>query len=77
MVSLSPRGFAQSAGGSPDFGNNIFVFDPHMSQADMQAKIDDVYAKQQHSEFGAGRYAFLLKPGEYKLDIPGCRSRHW
>ncbi len=36
----------------------------------MQAKIDAVYAEQQHSEFGAGRYAFLFQPGEYKVDIP-------
>ena len=72
MMSPLPQGFAQRSGanGSPDFGSNVFVFDPHMSASEMQAKIDDVYAKQQHSEFGVGRYAFLLKPGEYKLDVP-------
>ncbi len=36
----------------------------------MQAQIDAVYAEQQHSEFGTGRYAFLFLPGEYKLDVP-------
>ena len=41
-----------------------------MPAAEMQAKIDAVYAEQQHSEFGPGRYAFLFQPGDYKLDIP-------
>ncbi len=57
-------------GEAPDFGPNVLVFDPHMSSSDMQSRINSIYAQQQHSEFGSGRYALLLKPGEYKLDIP-------
>ena len=55
---------------SPDLGPNVFVFNPDMPSAQMQAIIDRVYAQQQHSEFGPGRFAFLLLPGEYKLDVP-------
>ena len=54
----------------PPFGANVFVFTPTMSAATMQATIDRIYAAQAHSEFGAGRYAFLLQPGEYHLDVP-------
>ncbi|HEX4156019.1 MAG TPA: coagulation factor 5/8 type domain-containing protein [Acidobacteriaceae bacterium] len=52
------------------FGPHVFVFCPEMSSSVMQTAIDQVYAEQQHSEFGQGRFAFLLLPGEYKLDIP-------
>ena len=58
------------AAAQPDFGPNVFLFNPKLPTAQMQATIDRVYAQQQHSEFGPGRYAFLLMPGEYKLDIP-------
>ncbi len=58
------------AAAQPDFGPNVFLLNPKLSTAQMQATIDGIYAQQQHSEFGPGRYAFLLMPGEYKLDIP-------
>jgi hypothetical protein len=38
--------------------------------AQMQAAINRVYANQQNSEFGAGRYALLFLPGQYHLDVP-------
>lgn len=56
--------------GAPKFGQNVFVFTSKMPAAEMQAKINAVFAKQEHSEFGTGRYALLFEPGEYKLDIP-------
>jgi hypothetical protein len=52
------------------FGANVLVFDPSMPVADMQGQIDRIYAEQQHAEFGPGRYAILLRPGDYKLNIP-------
>ena len=61
---------AQGAQAGSPFGPNVFVFEPGMSSSAMQAKINEIDAQQEHSEFGPGRYAFLLKPGEYKLDIP-------
>jgi hypothetical protein len=54
----------------PDFGPNVLVFSPSMPAADMQQKIDAIYAAQQQSEFGAQRNAILLLPGEYHLDVP-------
>lgn len=54
----------------PDFGPNVLVFRPEMPAAEMQQKIDAIYAAQQHSEFGSERNAIFFLPGEYKLDIP-------
>ena len=52
------------------FGQNVFIYGPATPPAEAQAKIDEVYSKQQHSEFGTGRYAFLFLPGSYQVDIP-------
>ena len=51
----------------PDFGPNVFVFDPATPAADIQAKFDAILAVQEHNEMGLERYAFLLKPGAYNL----------
>ena len=61
---------AQKQEKAPDFGPNILVFNPSMPSAGVQTQIDRVYATQQHSEFGAGRYALLFLPGGYKVDVP-------
>jgi hypothetical protein len=51
----------------PDFGANVLVFDPSMT--DIQSKIDGVYGQQDSAQFGAGRYAMLFEPGSYSLDV--------
>ncbi|MBW8749744.1 MAG: coagulation factor 5/8 type domain-containing protein, partial [Acidobacteria bacterium] len=53
-----------------DWGPNVKFFRPGMSHDEMQQAIDKVYTEQQHAEFGSSRYAFLLMPGKYNLDIP-------
>lgn len=74
LPGVASAGAASHTGTSSDapspFGSHVFVFDPGMPSDAMQAKIDTVYAEQAHSEFGTGRYAFLLRPGEYHLDLP-------
>ena len=52
---------------APDFGPNVLVFDPSMTG--IQARIDEVFKKQERSQFGPGRYAYLFKPGKYDLDV--------
>lgn len=54
----------------PDFGSNVLIFDPTMPQADMQQQIDKIYAVERRNEFGPERYAILLLPGDYHLDVP-------
>jgi hypothetical protein len=58
------------AAATPDLGPNVLVFDPSMPAAQIQQQIDKVYAVEQHSEFGAARYALLFLPGKYNVDIP-------
>ena len=58
------------AGKRPNFGSNVVVFDPSMSQTAMQQQIDKIYAIERRNEFGPERFALLFMPGEYHLDIP-------
>ena len=51
----------------PDFGPNVLVFDP--STPGIQEKLDAVFATQERGEFNSRRYAILLKPGKYNLDV--------
>jgi len=74
---LSPSSVNEAAAGSlgampptPSLGPNVMVFDPSMPSPEIQAKIDRVYQEEQHSEFGAERFALLFLPGKYKVDIP-------
>jgi hypothetical protein len=58
-----------------DLGPNVIVFDPSMSTADIQAKVNAIYAQQVSNEMGTERYALLFQPGTYgsasqPLDIP-------
>ncbi|WIB63003.1 adenylyl cyclase [Curtobacterium sp. MCBD17_040] len=50
---------------SSAFGSNVVVFSPDMPQADIQAKVDAVYAQQSANEMGSQRYALLFEPGTY------------
>src|SRR5690606_16795130 len=69
MVSLIVATGAQGAGAAsataPDFGPNVFIFDPSMPTADIQAAADAIYAQQVDDEMGPNRYALLVKPGVY------------
>jgi hypothetical protein len=55
-------------GGAPDLGPNVFVYGPATPAADIQARLDALFAEQEHNEMGTSRYAVLLKPGAYQLD---------
>jgi hypothetical protein len=50
---------------TPDLGANVLIFDPSMSTADIQAKVDAVSAAQVDNEMGTQRYSLLFKPGTY------------
>ena len=52
-------------GTSDLFGPNVYIFDPNDSNADIQAAIDQIYAKQETNQFGSDRFAVLFKPGTY------------
>ncbi|AXI80781.1 RICIN domain-containing protein [Peterkaempfera bronchialis] len=54
--------------GTPDFGPNVSVFDPSMSAATVQSRLNQVFNQQESNQFGAQRYALLFKPGSYSVD---------
>jgi hypothetical protein len=68
-AAIAPPPPATPAAGDPDFGPNVYVFDGSMSTDSIQSTIDAIYAQQQGAEFGPGRYALLLKPGGYGIDV--------
>jgi hypothetical protein len=51
-----------------DFGPNVAIFDPSMSSATIQAKLNSVFATQESNQFGLERNALLFKPGVYSVD---------
>ncbi len=54
---------------TPNFGPNVYVFDPTMSSSSIQSTLDSVFNQQQTNQFGTNRYAFLFKPGTYNVDV--------
>lgn len=53
-----------------NFGPNVQIFDPSMPTADVQSKVNAVFAIQENNQFGTPRTALLFKPGTYNIDIP-------
>jgi hypothetical protein len=53
----------------PDFGPNVYVFDPSTPPNDIQMIASNVFSKQETNQFGSERYAFLFKPGSYNANI--------
>jgi hypothetical protein len=55
---------------APNFGGSVLIFDPTMSMATIQSQLSAVFSQQQNSQFGASRYAYFFKPGQYSnLDV--------
>ncbi len=68
LVMVSTNTVASNA--VPNFGPNVFTFDPSMSMDTIQAQLSAVFSQQQNNQFGSSRYAFLFKPGQYtNLDV--------
>ncbi|MGW3284203.1 coagulation factor 5/8 type domain-containing protein [Streptomyces sp. NPDC001002] len=51
--------------GGGDLGANVIVFDPSMSSASIQSRLDQIFQQQETAQFGTGRYQLLFKPGTY------------
>jgi hypothetical protein len=49
----------------PDFGPNVYIFNPNMPQSQIQATVDAIAAQQVSNQFGTARYALLFEPGTY------------
>src|SRR6266567_7808525 len=70
----APSQVATAATGSPSicpganvaaFGPNVCVFNDTMSQATIQADLNNIANQQVPNQFGPQRYAILFEPGTY------------
>jgi hypothetical protein len=62
---LAPFAGAADLSSQPNFGQNIYIFNPSMPLSDIQAKVDAIATKQVSNQFGTERYALLFEPGTY------------
>src|SRR5206468_1642924 len=53
------------ASGQPNFGPNVYVFNPRMAQSRIQATVNSIASQQAGNEFGTQRHAVLFEPGTY------------
>ncbi|TVY07487.1 Ig-like domain-containing protein [Paenibacillus cremeus] len=63
-LSVAASGLTQ-----PDFGPNVYVFDPTMPAVDIQSISTNVFTQQESNQFGSDRYALLFKPGNYNTNV--------
>src|SRR6266566_2532400 len=53
---------------TPNFGPNVYIFDPSMSSTSIQTTLNNVFNTQKLNQFGTQRYALLFKPGTYSAE---------
>jgi hypothetical protein len=49
----------------PNFGPNVYIFNPSMPQSQIQSTVNAVANQQVSNQFGTQRYALLFEPGTY------------
>ncbi|MGA3088918.1 MAG: hypothetical protein ABSD75_09915 [Terriglobales bacterium] len=64
-LALVPPAGAQPGRGQPNFGANVYIFNPSMPLSQIQAAVDAVATAQVPNQFGSERYALLFEPGTY------------
>ncbi len=56
---------AATSPSQPNFGPNVYIFNPSMTQSQIQATVDAIATQQVPNQFGTQRYALLFEPGTY------------
>ena len=56
---------ALAAAEPPNFGSHVLIFNPSMSQSQIQVAVDSVSGQQVNNQFGSTRYSLLFEPGTY------------
>jgi hypothetical protein len=64
-LAFAPFARAANSPSQPNFGPNVYIFNPSMALSDIQATVDSVAAQQISNQFGTQRYALLFEPGTY------------
>jgi hypothetical protein len=54
-----------TSSGQPNFGPNVYIFNPSMPLSQIQATVNAVANQQVSNQFGTQRYALLFEPGTY------------
>ena len=49
----------------PNFGENVYIFNPSMPLSQIQSTVDSIANQQMANQFGIQRYALLFEPGTY------------
>ncbi|GER90084.1 hypothetical protein KDW_42460 [Dictyobacter vulcani] len=69
VMTTSGVGTAQAAStvspSQPNFGSNVYIFNPSMPLSQIQATVDSIANQQISNQFGTQRYALLFEPGTY------------
>ena len=55
----------QPNSGQPNFGENVYIFNPSMPLSQIQSTVDSIATQQIPNQFGIQRYALLFEPGTY------------
>jgi hypothetical protein len=61
----APKPGDSHSAGQPDLGDNVIIFNPTMSQAQIQSTVQAVAAQQISNQFGTQRYTLFFQPGTY------------
>ena len=64
-IAVSAVAKTNPAVSQPNFGPNVYIFNPSMSQSEIQATVDAIANQQVSNQFGTQRYALLFEPGSY------------
>jgi hypothetical protein len=64
-IAVSAVAHTNPAASQPNFGPNVYIFNPSMSQSEIQATVDAMANQQVSNQFGTQRYALLFEPGSY------------
>jgi hypothetical protein len=67
-VSTGGGGGCPAQSNTPNFGTNVYIFDPSMSATSIQNTLNSVFNTQKLNQFGTQRYALLFKPGTYSAE---------
>jgi hypothetical protein len=62
---MAPLARAGTPSKQPDFGQNVYIFNPNMPLSQIQSTVDSIAAQQVSNQFGTQRYALLFEPGTY------------
>src|SRR3984893_3630744 len=65
LFALVPIASAARPSKQPNFGPNVYIFNPSMPLSQIQSTVNSIANQQVSNQFGTQRYALLFQPGTY------------